>query len=271
MKKIIITVITAVMVLGTAFVSYGAGYTDIKASNWACDAVNTMTDKSIVKGYPDGTFKPSNTVTYGEFIKMAVIAGAGQDVGNASKPDHWALNYYNKALELNYFTEHEIDQSKLNSKITRGDMALIISAILGDLTISNYDEIQTGIKDITYQTEHEYDITKAYAAGILTGYTDKTFRPDGTLSRAESATVIYRLVDESKREVPGGEKEIQTGKFEDMVSNADSFVNPGNGTINEDLAAAETYEIVTDGTKYGMELKENRRNNLDRDTNGICS
>ena len=78
------------------------------------------------------------------------------------------------------------------------------------------------------------------------------------MSRAESAAVIYRLVDESKREVPGGEKEIQTGKFEDMVSNADSFKNPGDGRINEDLAAAETYEIVTDGAKYGMELKENR-------------
>ena len=65
-----------------------------------------MSDKVIIKGYPDGSFRPDNTVTYGEFIKMALIAGTGRDEGN-STPGHWASNYYNKALELNYFTEYD--------------------------------------------------------------------------------------------------------------------------------------------------------------------
>jgi len=201
----------AAVMIGTAATAYGSGYSDIKVSNWAYDAVAAMSDKSIVKGYPDGSFKPGNTVTYGEFIKMALIAGSGQDAGNSSS-GHWALNYYNKALEQNYFTNYDISKGQLSDPITRSDMALIISAILGDVKIENYDEIQKGIKDITYQTKHEYDITKAYASGILTGYPDSTFQPKKTLTRAESATVIYRLVDESKRELPKvGEvrKEVQ--------------------------------------------------------------
>ena len=157
--------------------AYGAGYTDVKQGNWAYEAVNAMSERGIIIGYPNGSFLPNNTVTYGEFIKMALIAGTGEDAGNAAA-GHWALNYYNKALELKYYTEYDIDKSQLGDKITRADMALIISSILGDVKIDNYDKIQEGIEDITYQTPHEYDITKAYACGILTGYSDKTFRPD---------------------------------------------------------------------------------------------
>ena len=201
MKKLMTFALATILMLSTVTLSYGAGFTDISSSNWAYEAVNAMSDKTIVKGYPDGTFKPTNTVTYGEFIKMALIAATGEDIGNATS-GNWATSYYDKALALGYFTKDDIAKENLNSKITRAHMALIISSILGDVKIDNYDEIQKGIKDISAQSEYEYDITKSYAIGILTGYTDNTFRPERTLTRAESATVIYRLVDESKRITP---------------------------------------------------------------------
>lgn len=259
MKKLIITIITTVLILGTAAASYGAEYSDIKSSNWAYAAVSAMSGKAIISGYPDGSFKPSSTVTYGEFIKMALIAATGQDVGNANS-GNWAVNYYNKALELGYFTEYDINKTDLSNKITRAHMALIISAILGDVTIDNYDEIQTGITDITVQTEYEYDITKSYALGILTGYTDDTFRPDKTLTRAESATVIYRLVDESKRVYPSTEvvesTTVKEKTIDEMITNLRSFYS--NENLDEDLAEAETYEIDEDYAKYGLEVHENR-------------
>ena len=34
--------------------------------------------ENIIVGYPDGTFKPNNQVTYGEFIKMAVVGLTGE-------------------------------------------------------------------------------------------------------------------------------------------------------------------------------------------------
>lgn len=256
MRRLAAVILAMIMILGSATLSYGAGYTDIKASNWAYESVTAMSNKTIIKGYPDGTFKPNNTVAYGEFIKMALIAATNADVGN-STTGNWATGYYNKALELKYFTTYDISKEQLNKQITRADMALIISSILGDVKIENYNEIQKGITDINYQTEYEYDITKAYAKGILTGYTDNTFKPEKTLTRAESAIVIYRLVDESKRVYPG-EKVANTTPIEKIITNIDSFKNPGDGSTNEWLAAAETYEIVADGTKYGMTLKENR-------------
>ncbi|HVI41108.1 MAG TPA: S-layer homology domain-containing protein [Anaerovoracaceae bacterium] len=261
MKKAIALAITFMTILASATVVYGAGYTDVKQGNWAYDAVNAMSEKAIIKGYPDGSFKPNNTVTYGEFIKMALIAGTGVDVGNSSS-GNWATGYYNKALEMKYFTEYDIEKSQLGDKITRGDMALIISSILGDVKIENYDKIQEGIEDVTYQTEYEYDITKAYAYGILTGYSDNTFRPDKTLSRAESATVIYRLVDESKRVLPGTQTEGESSGYK-LVNTAAYFdistvanvrkLNP-NDKYSTYGDFTEKAELYTDASGFDMKI-----------------
>lgn len=273
MKKSIILILSLIVGFGSLSAVHGTGnesetvnkasivYKDINKTNWAYESINEMTRRNIVNGFPDGRFKPDETVTYGEFIKMALMADQGKDVGNSASPDHWAKNYYDTALELNYFNPYQVHQSQLDAQIPRGDMALIISSVLGDINIENYDAIQGGIKDITSGTKYEYDITKAYATGILTGYTDKTFRPDKSLSRAEATMVIYRLADETKRQLPKIESEANTGKVEDIIKNSDSFINPGNGTVNEDLAAAETYTIVEDASMYRMSLMSNRGTN----------
>lgn len=195
-------VCTMIMTSATAFAGATTRtFTDLKTTNWAYDAVSAMTDKGVLAGYPDGTFKPAGTLTYGEFIKMALIAATNEDPGNATS-GNWAANYYNKALELKYFTTADIATSDLSKPIPRAKMALIISSILGDVKIDNADKIMAGITDVTSSAKYENDILKAYASGILTGYTDKTFKPDKTLTRAEAATVIYRFVEPSKRVLP---------------------------------------------------------------------
>lgn len=254
-KTIALALSFLISMTGVATV-YATGYTDVKSGNWAYEAVNAMSDRLIIKGYPNGSFQPNKTITYGEFIKMALIAGTGEDAGNA-KSGHWALDYYNKALELKYFTTHDIDQSQLSSQITRGDMALIISSILGDITVENYDQIQKGIQDITFETEHEYDITKAYATGILTGYTDNTFRPEKTLTRAESATVIYRLVDASKRELAAGEKEPVTAKSA-ITYPTGGLLDMAKLTPDKTIALSvnftDEYELYTDASEWDIKL-----------------
>jgi hypothetical protein len=247
MKRAIAALMSLIMVLLSTNAVFAAGYPDVKQGNWAYDAVSIMSDKAVVKGFPDGSFKPDSMVTCGEFIKMALITATGEDIGNASG-GHWALNYYKKALELKYFTEYDIDGSQLGDEINRAHMALIISAILGEVTIENYDAIQAGIADITTQTKYEYDITKAYASGILTGYTDSTFRPTKTLSRAEAAMVIYRLADKSKRVYPGEAAETPKTTAERMQAGESD-----SGTINLIESSESTLmldELVTNRADF---------------------
>jgi predicted DNA-binding antitoxin AbrB/MazE fold protein len=59
--------------------NYAAGPTrfpDVTAGHWASGYINVAVDVGIIVGYPDGTFKPENQVTFAEAIKM-IVAGLG--------------------------------------------------------------------------------------------------------------------------------------------------------------------------------------------------
>ncbi len=61
MKRISILLV-AVMVLST-IVATATPFKDVPFSHWAYDAVNKLSAKGILQGYPDGTFKGKQTVT----------------------------------------------------------------------------------------------------------------------------------------------------------------------------------------------------------------
>jgi hypothetical protein len=195
----IASVLTAAL-LAVPCVAFGADYSDLRAGHWAYDAVTSVSGIGIVNGYPDGTFKPSGTVTYGEFIKMAFIAQGGEEL--AANGGGWALPYYEAASGAGLFASHEIAEYLLSSPIPREYMALILSNILGDVEVAEYDAVREKINDIEWDAPHEYDIVKVAACGLITGYPDGTFRPEGTLTRAEAAAVIHRLIDADARREP---------------------------------------------------------------------
>ena len=103
-------------------------FTDIEANQWFFQYVTTAFKKAIVKGYPDGTFKPGNNVNRAEFIKMA-IATAGfdpnPDLLSAPYADvpqtAWFAKYFEFAKDQNL-----IPNARPNDLITRGEAADII-------------------------------------------------------------------------------------------------------------------------------------------------
>lgn len=176
-------------------------FTDIKNSDWFAEAVKKMSESGIIKGYPDGTFKPQKAVTYGEFIKLVVVAKTGPYIGN-SPTGHWAERYYNTGIKLGLFTGADIKKTDLDEGIPREFMALMIANIFKGIKIDNYDLIQESIIDLQESKYYQHEIIKAYGLGILTGYPDGTYKPDGTLTRAESTTVINRILNEDQRQIP---------------------------------------------------------------------
>ena len=179
---------------------FGADYSDLPEKHWARGAIDAMSARGIVNGFPDGSFKPSDTVTYGEFVKMAYIAQGGEE--RTGKGGNWALPYYEAAAEEGLLARHEIAENLLSVPIPREYAARILSNALGDVKVPNYDAIRERFTDIEWNTPHEYDIAKVSAYGLITGYPDKTFRPEETLTRAEAATVIHRLIDADARTLP---------------------------------------------------------------------
>lgn len=190
-------------------------FKDLKSSHWAYSNIQSLCEKGIVKGYPDGTFKPSGTVTYGEFIKMvAVTLDGGGDIEQGYGAN-WAVPYYEFLLEKGIYTEGQISKSNLGKNIPRSHMALIAANIVTDTPNLSSTEISGRISDINTCGEYKDSVIKSVGTGIITGYEDYTFRPNNTLTRAEASTVIMRLIDKSVRVLPGEARKTGSRKNTD--------------------------------------------------------
>ncbi|MDD2215519.1 MAG: S-layer homology domain-containing protein [Eubacteriales bacterium] len=200
--KLIKPVILSLLITGMTISVYASSqvesFTDMTEEHWAFASVTEMSKTGIISGYPDGSFKPEAIVTYAEFIKMAAVADdTVKDGVKAKSGEHWGKPYYDVGMNNMYFTEWDIPRSSLDQPIPRKHMALIASGVMGEeVKVSDYGDyskIQESIYDVDHRTDYEYDIIKAYATGVLSGYPDGCFRPDACLTRAEAATVIDRL------------------------------------------------------------------------------
>ncbi|MDR2295457.1 MAG: S-layer homology domain-containing protein [Clostridiales Family XIII bacterium] len=243
-------VASVVALLAAPAGAFGASYGDLPAEHWAHAAVEAMREKGIVNGFPDGSFRPADTVTYGAFIKMAYLAQGGE--ARADAGEGWALPYYEAAAEAGLLARHEMGADLLSAPIPRAHMAAILSKILGAVEIPSYDAVRERLGDIEWDTPHEYDIVKVTAHGLITGYPDKTFRPEATLTRAEAATVIHRLTDADARALPdlrpAGEKTPAERLADAEAVNIDPLLRVAEASVSK-----RPISEVIDGTTIGAD------------------
>ena len=101
MKKIISLVIMTTLVLSAMSLNVFAvddNFTDIKG-HWAEETIVKFKDKNIISGYPDGTFKPDNSVTRAEFAKIITEAFDLQTKSMLNYDDVEAEKWYYPYLE----------------------------------------------------------------------------------------------------------------------------------------------------------------------------
>lgn len=175
------------------------GFGDVKETDWFYESVMTLSGAGIINGYPSGDFHPDGTINADAFIKMAVTALGYTGLVNG--PEYWASTYIDKARELGLVIDGEF--SSYTRPICRNEMARIVIRALDEEYPDNLPAYKSLITD--YASIHpgyrDYAV-KAYCKGILTGYTDGSFRGENTATRAEAATIIHRLIDPSVRKVP---------------------------------------------------------------------
>ena len=168
--------------------------TDIK-SHWAEKNIKQMVASGSVGGYPDGSFKPNDTITRAEFATMLVKAFKLENEGGkifADTANHWAKNYIARATGSGIVSGYDADTFGPNNLITREQMAVMIAkaAKLTNAVEGNAFADGTQIADWAREA-----VVKANGNGIISGYPDNTFRPRATATRAEAITVIVNALN----------------------------------------------------------------------------
>lgn len=155
-------------------------------------------DAPYMQGYGDNLFKPDGRLTRAElatilaklFADRAPVADATANAPSDVSASHWAKPSIDRALRLGLMKGLPDGTFRPDRAVTRAEMATIVANLL-DSAPSGVDRPQ--LSDIAGHWA-ESAIAKAATAGILSGFQDGTFRPDRTLTRAEAAAILNRLI-----------------------------------------------------------------------------
>jgi hypothetical protein len=168
-------------------------FSDVNPSDYFYHFVLDLNDDGAVGGYSDGTFRPYNNATRGQFVKIAVLAfhiplyeGNEQHFTDVPQ-DHTFYKYIETARRDNIIGGYADGTFRPFANVTRGQLAKIAveSARMENLStdVPSFSDVPVG------STFYNY-IETAYANGILSGYADGTFRPNNDATRGQVAKII---------------------------------------------------------------------------------
>ncbi|MDG0813466.1 S-layer homology domain-containing protein [Cohnella rhizosphaerae] len=169
------------------------------AGHWAEANIKQAVSAGIIKGYPDGTFKPNRTVTRAEFAVMLMNVLKPQDDGagpatfaDREKIGAWAQHAVAQAVQASIIKGYEDGSFRPDAAITRPEMAVSVARALGQ---SSGDAAATGFaddKDIPAWARGAVAAMKE--SGIIEGKGANQFAPGDKTTRAEAVTVLLKVL-----------------------------------------------------------------------------
>ena len=173
--------------------------------HWAHDVVGSMADAGIINGFEeDGAmvFKPDENITRIQFsavmckalgINTADFAGYSLDYTDAADIQPWAVEYVRAMSALGYITGRSGENGQSfapEDSITRAEAFTIMGRAVDGGANSVMSYADSG--DIPLWAQEP--MGKLSALGIINGYSDNTIKPNALLTRAESASLVSKLL-----------------------------------------------------------------------------
>lgn len=190
---------TLAIIIGSTSAIYADGFKDLDKAKWAEPSIQKMVEKGYVGGFPDGTFRPSASISRAEF--MAIInkmnnftEEADVEFKDVSK-SHWAYNEIRKAVKAGYASGFPDGTFKPGAPVTREQAAAIISNLYEFENSAN----SVAIKDLSKISPWAADgVVKLLSNNIMSGYEDGSFGGKTPMNRAECIVVLDRVLTNKK-------------------------------------------------------------------------
>ena len=121
---------------------YSRDYKDVADDLWSVTAISYMSNLKMVKGYPDGNFRPYANITRAEFAAMVVrfenISAAGSKTFTDLQNNHWAYEVIQKAAQAGWISGYPDGSFKPDQPITRGEVVTITNRMLNRFADEDY-------------------------------------------------------------------------------------------------------------------------------------
>ena len=249
MKRKMAMALAAVLVAGSLPVTASAAtFTDINEVSWASSTIQAVSDKGLINGYEDGTFRAKNNVTYSEAMVMVynLMSKTGnlktsatntlsiyQSVLNTYKIPTWSQSTVAYGLSAQILMAADLPKFTTNgvsNPATRQDVAVMFGRALSEKydiyagTGVNYNDVWR----ISDEAMPYVDLLTRL--GIVTGDDSGNFNPTANITRAEMAVMMNKTYDLLSNEL------ANTGEITEIVNHDGDYydvdVKMDNGERN---------------------------------------
>ena len=179
-------------------------FTDVAEDAWYHDYVYDLVYRGVVNGMTATTYEPEGKLTRAQFVKLLACSleeaetlktYEGQHPFTDSE-GHWAETYIAWAKDKGIVEGVSATEFDPEAPITREQMATIFGryALKQGIELPKDAAPAESFPDADKISEYAREFVELMRiAGILNGYEDGTFRPQGNATRAEVATILQRM------------------------------------------------------------------------------
>lgn len=176
-------------------------FTDVPEGAWYHDYVYDLVYRSVVNAMTATTYEPEGKLTRAQFVKLLACSLADAETlktyeGRHPFKDsegHWAEAYIAWAKDKGIVEGVSATEFDPEAPITREQMATIFGryALKQGIELPKSDNAAGSFPDADKISEYAREFVELMRiAGILNGYEDGTFRPQGNATRAEAAKLF---------------------------------------------------------------------------------
>jgi len=168
-----------------------ASFPDVPNGHWAYQEIEDMAARGVIQG-SGGKFYPTGEVSRQAFLSM-VCRATGLDDKTLEPGSDWWQPSQAYAHYVGWCSETEIHEGNRSQPISRELAAkLLVKAFFPDSVPAAGAPDYSDWKQVGLP--YRSDVRIAAELGLMGGYDDGTFRPQGTLTRAAAAAIISRAL-----------------------------------------------------------------------------
>lgn len=177
-------------------------FTDIMADSWYTGAVQYVCDKGLMEGMSRDTFVPEGPLTRGALVTILYRLEGEPGTSSPSFRDVPAGQWY--AAGVSWASGQGIvngygdDSFRPEAPVTREQLVTILYRYaVWKKGSTEIQPGQSGFPDEAQTSAYARQAVRwALASGLINGYSNGTFRPEGQATRAEIAALLMRFCEE---------------------------------------------------------------------------
>ncbi len=174
-------------------------FNDIQ-NHWAIACIEGIGSEALMKGYPNGSFRPNGTMTRAEFAAVMVKAFPNapkvREAANFSDvpSDFWGKGAIAAAYERGFLTGYPDNIFQPNQAISRAQAIVVMAKAQRLLPIINISAVLDHFIDASQIPRYaEGDIASATQQGLVVAYPRQNeLRPSDSITRGEATALLCR-------------------------------------------------------------------------------